>query len=127
MHPVFHLPFPPSANTYYRAIPRRIKGRLRAVNILSEKGREYPKKCKIAIGFWPHEPITGRLMMLVDLFPPDKRKRDLDNYIKPLQDALTKCRIFEDDSQIDILLINRREIVPGGKVIVTIKGAEHGK
>jgi len=115
-HDVFHLPWPPSVNTYYRAIGGR--------NILSKNGREYPKKCKIAIGFYPHEPLAGRLVVLIDLFPPDRRKRDIDNHVKAILDALTKCRIWKDDSQIDVLLVNRREVVKAGKAIVTVKEAK---
>lgn len=113
----FTLPWPPSVNTYYRAI-RRGRG---AVNILSAKGRQYPQLCKVAIGFHGHRPISGRIRLLVDLYPPDRRRRDLDNHIKPLQDALTKCRIWEDDSQVDELKITRKDRVPGGQAVVTVE------
>ncbi|NBW23084.1 MAG: RusA family crossover junction endodeoxyribonuclease, partial [Caulobacteraceae bacterium] len=47
-----------------------------------------------------------------EAFPPDKRKRDLDNVLKSLLDALTHANVWDDDSQIDDLRIYRN-IVAG--------------
>jgi len=98
------LPFPPSVNSYYRSIRR---GNI-CQSILSAKGREYSHSVLEQIG--EQKPIQGRLSVSVTLFPPDKRKRDLDNYMKSLLDALTKIKVWEDDSQIDRLTIQRGPI-----------------
>jgi crossover junction endodeoxyribonuclease RusA len=58
--------------------------------------------------------------MEVYLFPPDRRKRDLDNYMKGLLDALTVAELWTDDSLVDQLHIFRGEIVSGGSVRVEI-------
>ena len=118
----FTLPWPPSVNTYYRAISR---GRF-ATNILSKKGRDYPKHCKLAIGFWPHAPIAAPVSLTVDLFPPDRRRRDLDNHLKPIQDALTKCRIWSDDVLVNRIVaeIHRDQPRKGGEVEVQITEIE---
>jgi len=50
----------------------------------------------------------------------DKRKRDVDNVCKPLLDALQHAGAFKDDSQVDKLYLERREIIPGGKCEVVI-------
>jgi crossover junction endodeoxyribonuclease RusA len=56
----------------------------------------------------------------MDAFPPDRRRRDLDNLQKPLLDALQHAGVYEDDSQVDLLLSRRRERRDGGQVVVTI-------
>lgn len=111
----FELPFPPSVNACYRAIPR---GRICA-NILSKKGREY--KERIAIILENDDLLTDkRLMVQIRLFMPDKRRRDIDNYNKILLDSLTGF-IWEDDSQIDILTISRDDVVNGGLVKLVVR------
>lgn len=63
----------------------------------------------------------GRLDVGVQLYPPDRRVRDLDNFgTKSLLDALTHAGIIEDDSLIDRLLIERMPVVKGGKCRVFI-------
>ncbi len=46
------------------------------------------------------KPITGQLIVDYRFYIPDSRRRDLDNFIKPLQDILVKKGYMEDDSQI---------------------------
>ena len=114
------LPWPPSANTYYRSV--MVRGR--PVTSISKQGREYRKA---VIGeVWAlcsgrPEPLTGRLCVSLELYPPDRRKRDLDNHDgKALWDALTHAGVWEDDSQIDERHTYRRQIVKGGMAIVEI-------
>jgi crossover junction endodeoxyribonuclease RusA len=61
-----------------------------------------------------------RLQMQVTLFPRDRRKQDIDNRIKALWDALTDAGVFDDDEQIDILIVQRGEIRKGGGCLVMI-------
>ncbi len=109
-------PFPPSVNTYWR----RCKGR--AGMFISERGQRFAD----AVIYEHYSPRVifsedKRLAVTVKLFPPDRRKRDLDNFNKGLLDALTKARIYADDSQIDELRIIRCEKTKGGKAEVEIK------
>lgn len=55
-------------------------------------------------------PIKDRLRVIVTLNEKDKRRRDMDNYTKSVFDACTKNKVWEDDSQIDELLIRRGTI-----------------
>jgi len=107
------LPFPPTVNTYYRSIPR---GKI-CQPIISKKGREYKDKVKAFVG--TSNLTQKRLQVAIKLYAPDKRKRDIDNYLKSLLDSLTGC-VWEDDSQIDDLCISRNEVVTNGLVKVEV-------
>lgn len=108
-----NLPFPPSSNTYYRSV----KGRV----LISKKGRIY-KDTVARIVAWQKAAhgLEGRLKVQVLLFPPDRRKRDLDNSLKALVDSLEGAGVFVNDSQIDELIIKRMEVTSGGIAEVTV-------
>jgi crossover junction endodeoxyribonuclease RusA len=108
------LPWPPTANTYYRRVNNR--------TLISQKGRDYIKVIDRAV-FDADPEYFGKQRIDLEIYarPPDHRKRDIDNLLKPLIDALAKTgRIFDDDSQISRLLIERGEMWSGGKCNVTI-------
>lgn len=67
-----------------------------------------------------HCPLDYRLNVEVVLYPPDRRTRDLDNYMKALLDALTKARVWEDDCLIDQLSILRGAVMSGGVTKIEI-------
>jgi crossover junction endodeoxyribonuclease RusA len=60
-----------------------------------------------------------RLSVSILAYPPDRRKRDLDNVLKSLLDALMHAGVYSDDSQIDKLTISRNKPLDG-RVIVSI-------
>lgn len=93
------LPWPPSVNRYWRAVGGR--------NILSKEGRDYRLRAMIAIRQQSVGRITGRIACAIKAFPPDNRRRDVDNILKGLLDALTAGEVYEDDSHIDQLSIER--------------------
>ena len=111
------LPFPPTVNNYYVKTKRGV--------FISQKGRKFREAIKDAV----HEQIPGfdvltcKLLVEVTLFVPDKRIRDLDNYMKALLDSLTQAEVWEDDSQIDQLFIYRGERHYGGSVQISISEA----
>jgi crossover junction endodeoxyribonuclease RusA len=67
--------------------------------------------------------IDEPIFMEVYLYPPDRRKRDLDNYMKGLLDALTEAGLWTDDVLIDQLHIYRGEVVKLGSVRIEISEA----
>ncbi len=117
------LPFPPSVNTYWRIHNNRI--------LTSVVAREYRTKCDWAVMQQRGAVnLSGRLSVAVILHPPDRRKRDIDNYVKSLFDSLTRSGVWVDDELVDELHVTRGGIIPGGKVVVTIsalKGEGHEK
>lgn len=100
------LPFPPTVNTMWP--PKNGGGRR-----LSNAGREYRQivygESLAQLGIF--KPLTGFLKASVELFPPDKRKRDIDNYHKAIFDSLAHANCFMDDSQIKELFTVMREPV----------------
>jgi crossover junction endodeoxyribonuclease RusA len=62
--------------------------------------------------------LAGRLHVTIDVYPPDRRRRDLDNILKPVLDVLEEYGVFEDDEHIDVLVVRRRG--KGGYVQVLI-------
>lgn len=106
------LPWPPSANRYWRYWNGRI--------IINREARDYKKHVQYLSCLWPVKRIHGRIDLKLDIHPPDKRKRDLDNLLKITIDALESTGIFEDDSQIDRILVERKEVIKDGQITVKI-------
>ena len=113
---VLTLPFPPSVNTYWRNIT--IRGASRT--LISKKGREYRDQVIGIVADKARAAIAERLHVAITLHPPDKRRRDVDNYLKAPLDALTHAGVWADDSQIDRLSVTRGDIEPGGRAVVVI-------
>ena len=72
--------------------------------------------------------LKGRLDLLVLLCAPaekadgtaNRNRRDLDNYFKPLQDALTRAKVISDDSLFDRVEMVRGQSVGRGEAYVLI-------
>jgi crossover junction endodeoxyribonuclease RusA len=113
----FFLGFPPTVNNYYVKTQRGV--------FISQKGRKYREAVAEAInGQMAGLYIQDKILVEVILYPPDNRKRDLDNYMKSLLDALTQSGLWEDDSLIDQLFVYRGvKVSPSGSVTVSIKEA----
>ena len=111
------LPWPPSANHYYRRVGPR--------TLISRAGREYRRRiCGLLAPVnngMPQPPSRERIALCLDAFPPDRRRRDLDNLLKCTQDSLAHAGVYEDDGQIDVLSLMRRTPVCRGQLVVTIE------
>ena len=111
---ILALPYPPSLNRYYRTV----KGRI----LISAEGRKYQATVADYIAeSRTAAALAGRLAVEISVFPPDRRRRDLDNVSKCLLDSLTKAGVWGDDEQIDLLLIRRGEPCWGGQVQVQVR------
>jgi crossover junction endodeoxyribonuclease RusA len=92
--------------------------------MISKEARIYKTIVQTLIMVSRLKKLEGRLSMQIFAYPPDKRKRDLDNLIKVLQDSLQKSGLFNDDSQIDKLYIERKEVKKSGCLEIIIEEIE---
>ena len=109
--------FPPTVNNYYVKTRNGV--------FISQKGRRFRDHVADMVNaqLGGLELGEARLHVTVCLHPPDKRHRDLDNYMKALLDAITHTGLWEDDKQIDQLCIYRGEVVKSGSVRMEIAPA----
>ena len=107
------LPYPPSINHYWRRVGPR--------TLISREGRRFRQRVLAILAALGVEPLLGRLAVQGEDFPPDGRRRDIDNVQKALLDALQHGGAYADDSQIVQLAIETREPVEGGKTVVRIR------
>ena len=103
------LPWPPSINRYYA--PGRTGGLY-----LSARGSAYRRSCELAVHeqIGGHKTIDYRMAVDIVLFPPTRRKCDIDNYLKALFDALQHTGVISDDALIDRLSVLRGDIRTDG-------------
>jgi crossover junction endodeoxyribonuclease RusA len=120
----FEIPWPQSVN-HYKQVGRIVRTK---TGKLYQKRINTPETNQFYYAVWIKVKARGvkfgdsaRLGMWIDLYPPDKRKRDIDNLCKVVLDGFQKAELYKDDNMIDLLVIERKEIVPGGSVIVKIK------
>src|SRR5690606_21171122 len=107
------LPYPPSVNHYWRRVGPR--------TLISRGGRAFRNEVCAILAARRVSPLDGALAVSIELFPPDRRRRDVDNAMKSLLDALAHGGAYHDDSQVARLTIQRRGVVPGGKVRVRLE------
>lgn len=112
------LPWPPSVNHYYR----QWQGRM----LISKEGRAYRETVALRLRAQGVTEMWVRLRVHILVYPPDRRRRDLDNMMKALLDSLQHGGAFPDDGAIDDLRIVRMGVDrDGGSVAVIIE--EMGK
>jgi crossover junction endodeoxyribonuclease RusA len=112
MHIQLQLPYPPSVNHYW--------GQAGNHRFIGKKGKEFRAQVMDAVNEAGIQPLEGRLAVHIALFPPDRRKRDVDNVLKSLLDACEHANCYENDSQIDELHIIRRDVIKGGACTIII-------
>lgn len=105
-----HLPYPPTANTIWI---RARKGMRRSEGYMSwlekagwEVKQQRPSK------------VAGPYALSLIATRPDKRKRDLDNLLKPVSDLLVKMGIVADDSLCESISARWVTGEPGVQVTV---------
>lgn len=83
------LPYPPSANRYWRSF----RGRM----VLSAEAKKYKAFVQVALAKWPI--LGGPVALIAHLYRPQK-SGDLDNRLKVLGDALNGVA-WLDDKQVE--------------------------
>lgn len=107
----FETSFPPSLNVFYKKYRNRI--------IISKEGNNYIEEVKQIVKDFEAIGKT-RVSVSIHLFPPDRRRFDIDNRIKICQDSITKAGLWNDDSQVDELHVYRELPIKPGKCLIKI-------
>ena len=91
------LPYPPSLNSNWR----QGKGGVH----LSRAYREWRRAAGYTLIDQKPPHVSPPYVVEIAAARPDKRKRDLDNLIKPVLDLLTSNNVISDDSMVEHLTI----------------------
>ena len=68
------------------------------------------------------ESFGGSVLSLeMDIHPATNHRMDIDNRIKITLDALQRAGLYDDDTQIHRLLVERKGIIPQGQIVVRVK------
>lgn len=86
----FTLPWPPSANRYWRNV--------RGHTVVSSEARDYKLRAAWEARIAVDEPLSGNVILTMDFYRP-RKSGDLSNRIKVLEDALNGVA-FNDDKQV---------------------------
>ena len=107
------LPYPPSANHVWRSYSGRV--------VLSAEAKRFRENVYWLLRAAHARPIAEQCACRLNVHPPDRRERDIDNLQKPTLDALQHGGVFlRSDGQVDVLITQRLEPTPGGLVIAKI-------
>jgi crossover junction endodeoxyribonuclease RusA len=107
------LPYPPSANRLWVRAKRGMRRSDQYLKWLRDAGF-------VALAARPPS-IIGKYKLSVNATRPDKRKRDIDNLIKPINDLLEHIGVVADDSDCDV--VTARWVTAGEGVTVRIEPA----
>jgi len=93
----YSLPYPPSVNNLFFNRGRG-RGRTDAYNAWREAAG-------YAIVQQGRKRLSGPVSLAIALVRPDKRRRDIDNALKPILDLLVSMGVIEDDSLVQRISI----------------------
>lgn len=114
------LPFPPSMNRLWRSTKSgkhyrspRYQTWFQAAGI--EINRQRPGK------------VSGAFSVLLQLGRPDRRKRDLDNLMKPVLDLLQHYGVIDDDGLAQHVSIHWSDTIKGAHVVLSKWGTREAE
>jgi len=106
------LPYPVSANVYWRTIVAKLQQR--AITFVSDEAKAYKRECGwLAKAAGLRSPLAGPVELRVALVPKNRVCMDLDNSLKVVIDALNGIA-YADDAQVYRIVANRMEPDPRG-------------
>ena len=113
------LPYPPTVNHYW------IRTHNGTGLAIGKPGRAFRERVAWAALEHPELKLGAKQwdIIIISVYPPDRRRRDLDNILKALLDALQHAGALEDDSQLDQILLVRKGVVAEGKVVVRLQNS----
>jgi len=127
---ILTLPYPPSINHSKKV------GRLRTTKAgkLYQQKFNSPETMRFYYEVWVkirslnaserlrfvHD-ATISLEVAIDIYPPDDRRRDIDNGIKIILDSLQRGGLIANDYQIARLVVQRMSKIEHGQIILRVK------
>lgn len=117
----FSLPYPSglSVNRYLVRATRQI--------YLNPKVKQYYREVYWLIHTYKIPSFEDRdIEVSIEIYPPTRRRMDVDNCLKVVLDALQNCGMYNNDNQIRKLTIERREVVDNSRLDIEIKGLQYG-
>ena len=124
------LPLPPSANHYtgYRAVPiykhgvgvydKGGKPKYMVRAFTTHKGRAWMEAASLLLR-GRMEPVEPKVRVGVEIVAGIDLRRDLDNVIKPVLDALQRAKVLPDDRYVDRIEARRDVGVDGVRVTLS--------
>lgn len=106
------LPYPPSTN----AIWRQVDGR----TLVSKKYRQWMATALSLVALAHAGQVSGGFKVTITAHRPDRRRRDLDNLLKPILDCLVKAQVVEDDSKAKAIAIEWADDEPSERAGVDV-------
>lgn len=102
---------PPTVNHYW------VEAGYRGCKYLSHRAHHFRAVIQRFV-----KPINypGEVQVFMEYHVPDKVKRDADNVVKPIFDALMKAQLICDDSQISNFVMMKQPVFKGGKLKVKV-------
>jgi crossover junction endodeoxyribonuclease RusA len=88
--------------------------------VLGAKGKSYRRDAASLLHRFRGACQDKRLAVTINVFPPDKRKRDIDNILKCILDSLEHAKVYNNDNQIDMLTVIRRDVIKDGSIQIWI-------
>lgn len=118
MKQTFSLPYPPSVNSYLAVF----KGR----KIKTTKAKEYCRLVSAALAAQSVRSFgESRIEISINAYPPDWRRRDIDNIVKALFDSMGKAGLYDDDCQIDFYSVRRMGKEKQGRISLTVETVDN--
>lgn len=107
------LPYPPSANNYWRSIVINGRGRV----VVSREAKAFKKAVSAVMA--GVSPLTGPVALTATFYRP-RKQGDLDNLLKVTCDAL-KGICYHDDEQIVQITAHRKEDKENPRVEISVQ------
>lgn len=110
---MLQLPWPVSINAYWK------RSKFGSVYVSSE-GKAYGVAVVALIRRLQESPLVGRIALDAKFYPPNRQRRDLDNCLKVMIDAIQASGIISNDYQIKKLSAEMFEPIPNGAAVVEL-------
>lgn len=110
---MLQLPWPTSINAYWKTTS------FGSVYVSAE-GKAYKETVSAHVRRLCEAALVGRISLDAKFYPPNRQRRDLDNCLKVMIDAIQASGIISNDFQIKKLSAEMFEPIPNGGAIVEL-------